>query len=148
MSFKILHTLWVYRLYIYLLIYEIKVVTNILMGFKIWCQVWVWGTQFSKLPYVREFSNIWFQKSTDIIDKRSQRFFENSKKLLVFEFWWVVLIFDYAPTSYVSILRTRTHNKISRKLFKSEKQIYFRNRPSIFYIAAPCGQGFYCSTPL
>ena len=28
-----------------------------------------------------------------------QRFFENSKKLLVFEFWWVVLIFDYAPTS-------------------------------------------------
>ena len=28
-----------------------------------------------------------------------QRFFKNSKKLLVFEFWWVVLIFDYAPTS-------------------------------------------------
>ena len=28
-----------------------------------------------------------------------QRFFENSKKLLVFEFWSVVLIFDYAPTS-------------------------------------------------
>ena len=34
-SFKILHTLWVYRLSIYLLIYEIKRVTNILMGFKI-----------------------------------------------------------------------------------------------------------------
>ena len=28
-----------------------------------------------------------------------QRFFKDSKKLLVFEFWWVVLIFDYAPTS-------------------------------------------------
>ena len=61
-SFKILHTLWVYRLGIYLLIYGIKVVTKILMGFKIWCQVGVWGTQFSKLPYVREFLNIWFQK--------------------------------------------------------------------------------------
>ena len=32
------------------------------MGFKILCQVGVWGTQFSKLPYVREFLNIWFQK--------------------------------------------------------------------------------------
>ena len=32
------------------------------MGFKIWCQVGVWGTQFSKLPYSRDFSNIWFQK--------------------------------------------------------------------------------------
>ena len=62
-SFKILHNLWVYRLGIYLLIYGIKVVTKILMGFKIWCQVGVWGTQFSKLPYVREFSNIWFLKS-------------------------------------------------------------------------------------
>ena len=34
-SFKILHTLWVYRLSIYLLIHEIKIVTNILMDFKI-----------------------------------------------------------------------------------------------------------------
>ena len=34
-SFKFLHTLWVYRLCICILIYEIKIVTNILMGFKI-----------------------------------------------------------------------------------------------------------------
>ena len=34
-SFKILHTLWIYRLSIYLLIHEIKIVTNIVMGFKI-----------------------------------------------------------------------------------------------------------------
>ena len=34
-SFKILHTLWVYRVSIYLLIHEIKFVTNIVMGFKI-----------------------------------------------------------------------------------------------------------------
>ena len=32
--FKFLHTLWVYRLCMYLLLYEIKIVTNILMGFK------------------------------------------------------------------------------------------------------------------
>ena len=31
-SFKFLHTLWVYRLCIYLLVYEIKIVTNNLMG--------------------------------------------------------------------------------------------------------------------
>ena len=36
-SFKFLHTLWVYRLCICILIYEIKIVTNILMGFKISC---------------------------------------------------------------------------------------------------------------
>ena len=34
-SFKFLHTLWVNRLCIGLLIYEIKIVTNILMGLKI-----------------------------------------------------------------------------------------------------------------
>ena len=34
-SFNFVHTLWVYRLCIYLLIYGIKIVTNILMGFKI-----------------------------------------------------------------------------------------------------------------
>ena len=33
-SFKILHILWVFRLSIYLLIHEIKIVTDILMGFK------------------------------------------------------------------------------------------------------------------
>ena len=68
-SFKFLHTLWTFSTCIYILVYEIKIVTNILMGFKIWCQVGGGGTQFSKLPYIREFLNIWFQKSTDISDK-------------------------------------------------------------------------------
>ena len=45
-SFNFLHNLWVYRLCIYLLIYEIKIVTNILMGFKIWCQVGGGGQNF------------------------------------------------------------------------------------------------------
>ena len=45
-SFNFLHTLWVYRLCIYLLIYEIKIVTNILMGFKISCQVGGHGQKF------------------------------------------------------------------------------------------------------
>ena len=45
-SFKILHTLWVYRVSIYLLIHEIKIVTNIVMGFKIWCQVGGGGQKF------------------------------------------------------------------------------------------------------
>ena len=65
-SFNFLHTLYVYRLCIYLLTYEIKIVTNILIGFKIWCQVGAGVTPFLKLPYVREFWNIWFQKLTDI----------------------------------------------------------------------------------
>ena len=38
-SFKFLHTLLVFRLSRYLPIHEIKIVTNILMGFKIGCQV-------------------------------------------------------------------------------------------------------------
>ena len=35
-SFNFVHTLWVFRtyIYIYILVYEIKIVTNILMGFK------------------------------------------------------------------------------------------------------------------
>ena len=45
-SFKFLHTLWVYRLCICLLIYEIKIVTHILMGFKISCQVVGRGQKF------------------------------------------------------------------------------------------------------
>ena len=45
-SFKFLHTFWVYRLCITLLIYEIKIVTNILMGFKISCQVGGRGQKF------------------------------------------------------------------------------------------------------
>ena len=45
-SFKFLHTLWVYRLCICILIYEIKIVTNILMGFKISCQVGGRGQKF------------------------------------------------------------------------------------------------------
>ena len=68
-SFKFLQTLWAFRTCIYILVYKIKIVTNILMGFKIWCQVGVWVTPFSKLPYSREFLNIWSQKLTDIINK-------------------------------------------------------------------------------
>ena len=45
-SFKFLHTLWVYRLCICLLVYEIKIVTNILMGFKLSCQVGGRGQKF------------------------------------------------------------------------------------------------------
>ena len=45
-SFKILHILWVCRLSIYLLIHEIKIVTDILMGFKIRCQVGGGGENF------------------------------------------------------------------------------------------------------
>ena len=69
MSFNIRHTLWPYTTCIHLLIYEIKIVTNILMGFKLWCQFGGGVTPYSKLPYSREFSIIWFQKLADIIDK-------------------------------------------------------------------------------
>ena len=45
-SFKFLQILWVYSLCICLLVYEIKIVTNILMGFKISCQVGGRGQKF------------------------------------------------------------------------------------------------------
>ena len=46
-SFKFLYTLWVYRTCIYLLVYKYsKIVTNILMGFKISCQVGGHGQKF------------------------------------------------------------------------------------------------------
>ena len=45
-SFKFLHTLWVHRIFICLRVYEIKIVTNILMGFKISCQVGGRGQKF------------------------------------------------------------------------------------------------------
>ena len=34
-SFNFFHTLWVYRLYIYILLYEMKIVFNNLMGLKV-----------------------------------------------------------------------------------------------------------------
>ena len=49
-SFKFLHTLLVFRLSIYLLIHEIKIVTNILMGFKIRCQVGDFNFFFQNYP--------------------------------------------------------------------------------------------------
>ena len=66
----------------------LKFVTNILMGLKIWCQVWVWGTQFSKLPYVREFSNIWFQKLSFF-------FRVASGVLKIHQFFWKFQIFKF-----------------------------------------------------
>ena len=41
-----LNFLWVYRLSIYLLVYEIKIVTNNLMGLKVSCQVGGRGQKF------------------------------------------------------------------------------------------------------
>ena len=54
------------------------------MGFKIRCQVGGWGTQFSKIPYVREFLNIWFQKSSFffIFLFEFSHFFENLKNVI------------------------------------------------------------------
>ena len=56
------------------------------MGFKIWCQVGGGGAPFSKLPIVREFSNIWFQTchfwfrwSLSVL--KNHRFFENFKNI-------------------------------------------------------------------
>ena len=49
-SFKFLHTLLVFRLSIYLLIHEIKIVTNILTGFKIRCQVGDFKFFFQNYP--------------------------------------------------------------------------------------------------
>ena len=99
-SFNVLHTLWEYRTCIYILVYKIEIAANILMGFKIWCQVGVWVTLFSNY-HIHVSFQIFGSKSRRISGTKEvcQRFFENSKKLLVFEFWWVVLIFDYAPTS-------------------------------------------------
>ena len=98
-SFNFLQTLWEYRTCIYILVYKIKVAANILMGFKIWCQVGVWVTLFSKLPYSREFSNIWFQKLTDIRYKRSlwTTFWKSQKSVSI---WVLVWGFNFrlAPT--------------------------------------------------
>ena len=61
-SFNILQTWWVYKICIYLVVYLYwKIITNIFMGFKIWCQAEGGRTPFSKLSYSHEFSNIWFQ---------------------------------------------------------------------------------------
>ena len=68
------------------------------MGFKIRCQVGGGGTQFSKVQYVSEFLNIWFQKSRDIIDKTKS--VNDLSKILIFfvektfffVFLWGVLI--------------------------------------------------------
>ena len=61
---SMLFILYGYMEYVYICIYiymYFRVVTNILMGFKIRCQVGSVGKPFSQLPDVREFSNIWFQ---------------------------------------------------------------------------------------
>ena len=60
-----------------------KIVSNILMGFKIECQVGGGGTQFSKLPDLREFSNILIQTChffrVSLGDLKNHHFFLISK---------------------------------------------------------------------
>ena len=58
-----------------------------------------------------------------------QRFFENSKKLLVFEFWWVVLIFDYAPTS--SLRGPATQHLNPRPKAEFDEWMHGRNIKSV-----------------
>ena len=45
-SFKFLQTLLAFRTCLHILVYKIKIVTNILMSFKIWCQVGGGGQKF------------------------------------------------------------------------------------------------------
>ena len=54
------------------------------MGFKIGCQVGGGATPFSKIPYVREFSNIWFQKLSFffLFLIEFSHFFENLKNVI------------------------------------------------------------------
>ena len=86
-SFKILHTLWVFRTCIYILVYEIKIVTNIVMGLKIWCQVGGGVTPFSKLPYSRDFSNMRFKSCLFFLLflKRFTHFLKISKTLFAIQ---------------------------------------------------------------
>ena len=55
-SFNFLRTLWELRTCIYILVYKIKIVTNILMGFKFSCQVGYRGQKFqTHKKFVRTF---------------------------------------------------------------------------------------------
>ena len=101
MSFKFLHTLWVYRLCICLLIYEIKIVTNILMGFKISCQVGGRGQKFQN--YSRQVTFLFFDLKVHFLfspplgrpffaknrkkTNRDQKF-ENYSRQVTFLFFW------------------------------------------------------------
>ena len=100
-------------MYIYILVHKIKIAANILMGFKIWCQIGGGVTPFSKLPYSREFSNIWLQKSTDIRYKRSlwTIFWKFEKPSSIWVLVGGVLIFDQAPTMS---LRGPAHQALRR----------------------------------
>ena len=74
-------------IYTYIYINISKIAANILMAFKNRCQVGVGVTPFSKLPYSREFSNIWFQNSLLFDGYHRQieiceRFFKNFKNVI------------------------------------------------------------------
>ena len=76
--------------HVYIYLYTKKNAANILMGFKIWCQVRGGVTSFWKLPYSHEFSNIWLQKSLFFFDgyqwheEICERFFETFKNLICY----------------------------------------------------------------
>ena len=116
-SFKFLQTLCAFRTYVYILEYEIKIITNILMGFKIWCQVGGGGINFLKLPYVRNSSNIWFQKLTDIKCKRSLELgnlYWTFNLQTVFCLFETLKMFYYAGSSkllYIRVFFLKKHTK-------------------------------------
>ena len=78
-SFKFLHTLWINRLCIFLLVYEIKLSPTFLWVSKFDVKLKVGEHNFQKYPIYVSFFILWFQKSTDI--SCISHFFENLKNV-------------------------------------------------------------------
>ena len=118
MSFNFFHTLWVYSLCIYLLIYEKKSITNILKGFKIWCQAGEFEFFFlnsnGEICFWKTLLSVWFFKI-----RFSNKSFENKiptpqldiKFWNPYECWWQ--FFSIYLSIYIHFLNA---HKVRRKL--------------------------------
>ena len=103
-NFNFLHTFCEFRTCMYTLKYILKNCHHHSYGFQNLMSSWGWGTQFSKLQYVREFWNIRFQKSSffffvflpihHFFWKSQKRFFQcRIEKKSVLKLWNFFLFF-------------------------------------------------------
>ena len=84
-SFNDLHTLWVYRTSIYLLIYTLKNCHEHSYGFQNLMSSWGWGNTIFEITLRSGFSNIWFQTCHFFGFYFSRFFFDNPKNIFAME---------------------------------------------------------------
>ena len=111
------------------------------MGFKIWCQVGVWVTPFSKLPYSREFLNMRFKSWLFFLLflKSFTHFLKISKTLFAMQNG--VLKFAFETHVHMVLLRIILALKVFQK-YRRQRAFFSKCDVKLEVYCNYCGRSF------